>query len=121
MAARLKAAVVVLADTETHEGMGRVANALEAVKEFKQHGDEIKLIFDGAGVKWAATLSSHDHKLHHLYQQVSDKVSGVCRYCAGAFGVKEVAVSCNIPLLDEYDGHPSFRELLAEGYQVITF
>ena len=38
MSTRLKAAIVVLADTETHEGMGRVANALEAVKEFKEHG-----------------------------------------------------------------------------------
>ena len=121
MTARLKAAIVVLADTETHEGMGRVANALEAVKEFKQHGDEVKLIFDGAGVKWPLALSSHDHKLHGLYQQVSDKVSGVCRYCAGAFGVTEEAVNCMLPLLDEYDGHPSFRKLLADGYQVITF
>jgi hypothetical protein len=31
--AQMKVAVVVLADTETHEGLGRVANALEAVKE----------------------------------------------------------------------------------------
>ena len=104
MAARLKAAIVVPADTETdtetHDGMGRVANALEAVKEFKQHGDEIKLIFDGTGVKWAAALASHDHKLHDVYQQVSDKVSGICRHCAGASGVMEEAADRNIPLLD---------------------
>jgi hypothetical protein len=28
-----KVAIVVLADTETHEGLGRVVNALEAVKD----------------------------------------------------------------------------------------
>ena len=37
MTTRLRAAIVVLADTETHEGMGRVANALEAVKELRRY------------------------------------------------------------------------------------
>lgn len=121
MAGKLKAAIVVLADTETHEGMGRVANALEAVKEFKQHGDDVRLIFDGGGVTWAVALASPDNKLHPLYQQVEDKVEGVCSFCAAAFGVKDAAIACKLKLLDQYDGHPSFRELLAQGYQVITF
>jgi len=30
----MKAAIVVLANTDTHEALGRVVNALEAVKEF---------------------------------------------------------------------------------------
>lgn len=121
MTTKLKAAIVVLADTETHEGMGRVANALEAVKEFKQHGDDVKLIFDGAGVKWAVALSNPDHKLSGLYRQVSDKVAGICQYCAGAFEVTDAAIECKLKLLSEFDGHPSFRDLLAEGYQIITF
>ena len=111
----------MLADTETHEGMGRVANALEAVKEFQEHGDDVRLIFDGAGVKWPVAMSAHDHKLHALYQSVAGRVAGVCKFCAGAFGVTDAAIECKLPLLDEYDGHPSFRELLAQGYQVITF
>jgi hypothetical protein len=121
MAATLKVAIVVLADTETHEGMGRVANALEAVKELKQHGDDVRLIFDGGGVTWAVALSSPEHKMHGLYQEVADRVSGICSFCAGAFGVKDAAIECKLKLLDEYDGHPSFRELLAQGYQIVTF
>jgi hypothetical protein len=117
----VKATIVVLADTETHEGMGRIANALEAAKEFSQHGDDVRLIFDGAGVKWAVALSDQEHKLHGLYQEVADKVSGVCSFCAGAFGVKDAAIECKLKLLGEFDGHPSFRELLVQGYQVITF
>jgi hypothetical protein len=39
-----KVAIVVLAGTETHEGLGRVVNALEAVKEFKEARDDVKLI-----------------------------------------------------------------------------
>jgi hypothetical protein len=48
-------------------------------------------------------------------------VTGICQYCAGAFGVTDAAIECKLKLLGEFDGYPSFRELLAEGYQVITF
>ena len=117
----MKAAIVVLADTDTHEALGRVVNALEAVKEFKEGGDEVQLIFDGAGSKWVGQLSRPDHKAHGLYESVRDRVSGVCEYCAGAFGVKDEVQACGVPLTDDFEGHPSFRNLMSEGYQIITF
>ena len=117
----MKAAIVVLADTDTHEALGRVVNALEAVKEFKDNGDDVQLIFDGAGSKWAVELSRSDHKVHALYAAVRDKVSGVCNYCSEAFGVKEQVKVSGAPLVGEFEGHPSFRHLLRDGYQVITF
>ena len=58
-----KAAIIVLADTETHGDLGRVVNALEAVKELKEAGDEVKLIFDGAGTQWIPKLSEKAHRL----------------------------------------------------------
>ena len=45
------AAIILLADTETHEGMGRMANALTTVKEFKEAGDDAVVVFDGAGTR----------------------------------------------------------------------
>jgi hypothetical protein len=116
-----KVAIVVLAGTETHEGLGRVVNALEAVKEFKEAQDDVKLIFDGAGSAWAPELAKRDHKANRLFAAVRDRVSGVCAYCAGAFGVKGEVQACDVRLLGEYEGHPSFRNLVAAGYQVITF
>jgi len=76
-----KVAIVVLAGTETHEGLGRVVNALEAVKEFKEAQDEVKLIFDGAGSAWVPELAKQDHKANRLFAAVRDRVSGVCAYC----------------------------------------
>jgi len=35
----------------------------------------------------AAALSAPDHKYHDLFKLEQSKVSGVCRYCANAFGV----------------------------------
>jgi hypothetical protein len=117
----MKAAIVVLADTETHEALGRVVNALETVKEFKDNGEDVQLIFDGAGAKWVVELANPDHKAHNLYAAVRDKVSGVCEFCAAAFGVTDQVKACGAPLAGEFEGHPSFRTLLRQGYHVITF
>ncbi len=116
-----KAAIVLLADTETLGDMGRMANALSAVQEFKEAGDEVRLIFDGAGVKWVGKLTNPEHEYHEHYQAVKDKIVGVCQYCAGAFQVTDQIQRAGVPFADEFNGHPSFRSLVNQGYQVITF
>ncbi len=116
-----KVAIVVLADTETHEGLGRVVNTLEAVKEFKEAHEDVQLIFDGAGPKWIPELSKPDHQIHGLYEAVKDRIAGACAFCAGAFGVKDKVVACGVRLAGEFDGHPSFKTLVSQGYQIITF
>lgn len=45
----MKVAIFILAGKDTYADMGYVANALMVAKEFKEAGDEVKLIFDGAG------------------------------------------------------------------------
>jgi hypothetical protein len=101
-------AILVLADTQAHGNMARMANALEAVKEFKEGGDDVRLILDGAAIKWAKELADSGHTLAPLYAAVRDKLAGACTYCAGAFGVKAALEEAGVPLLGEYDG-PSLR------------
>jgi hypothetical protein len=109
-------AIVILAGTEGHENMARVTNALEAAKEFQEAGDELELIFDGAGTQWIEELEDESHDLHGLYSKLSGN-SKACSFCASAFDAElgEVEESGG------NDGHPSFRELVEEGYEVITF
>lgn len=116
-----KAAIVLLSNLETHQDSGRVLNALEVTKELKEHGDEVELIFDGAGAETAAAIANPEHDLHHLYSQVEDVVVGVCKYCARAFDVMEEIEKYGLPLSAEYDQHPSLRDRMLEGYQIITF
>lgn len=116
-----KVAMLVLADTETHGDLGRVVNAMIATKEFKEAGDEVRLIFDGAGTKWPGVLADTQHKSHGLYEQVHDAVSGACGFCARAFGAEESVKHAHVELLEEYEDHPSIRELVTSGYQVLTF
>jgi hypothetical protein len=98
-----------------------LVNALEAAKEVKEAGDELRVVFDGAGTEGLATLSDPQHRAHWLYTAVADQVSGACSYCANAFHVRDKLEQAEVPLLSEYDNHPSIRRLLAEGYQVLTF
>jgi hypothetical protein len=80
-----KAAIVVLADTETSGELGRVVNALTTAKELKQEGDEVAVVFDGAGTRWVPALSDPEHRYHQLLEAVRDRISGACAYCANAF------------------------------------
>jgi hypothetical protein len=115
-----KIAVMLLADTETAEAMGRMANALTVAKEGKEAGDDVRLLLDGAGTKWAPELAREGHKYHRLFEDVRDR-AGACVYCARAYDVKDQVEAAGVRLLDEYRGHPSVRQLIADGYEVVTF
>jgi hypothetical protein len=115
-----KIAVMLLADTDTGEALGRMANALTVVKEGKEEGDDVRLVLDGAGTKWAPELAKADHKYHRLFEDVRDE-AGACVYCARAYDVRDGVEAAGVELLDEYKGHPSIRRLIADGYEVVTF
>lgn len=116
-----KAAVVILAGTESHSDLGRLANGLEAAKEFAENPeDDLELIFDGAGTQWIPELEDPDHDYHDLYQAVKDDTSA-CDYCSGAFGVQDAVADAGVVTLDEHDGHPSMRSLVDDDYEIITF
>lgn len=115
------AAVVVLADTESHADLGRLVNGLETAKEFAETPeDDLELIFDGAGTKWIPVLEDEESDHHELYQAVRGD-SSVCDYCTTAFGVDESVDESGLVRLDDHDGHPSIRSLVADGYEVLTF
>jgi len=116
-----KAALVIFAGTEGREGVGRVANALVTAKEFKETGEDVTIVFDGAGTTWIGTLNDPSHRYHKAFEDVRDRIAGACSYCAGRYGVTEQVEQAGIALLDEYEQHPSIRGLLADGFQVVTF
>lgn len=117
----MKLAVVIFADTESHGDLGRAVNALITAREGIESGDEVKIIFDGAGTGWPGVLNDPAHPTHPLFESVRDHITGACMYCAKAFGNTESVQAAGIPLLDEYKQHPSLRSLVDQGFQVITF
>lgn len=115
-----KAAILVLAGTESAADLGRITNALQTAKEFDEHDDEYVVLFDGAATQWVAELEDEEHKLHALYRSVKDDIS-VCDFCVGAYEQDDAVDASGIERSDEYEGHPSIRSLAADGYEIITF
>jgi hypothetical protein len=117
----LKVAIFVHSSMETREGKMRVFNALQAAKELKEAGDIIDLIFDGAGTRTAVEIADPSHQLYSAFKEVEDVVTGICSFCVGQVGMVKQAKKAGFILLDSYHNHPSFRNFLSSGYQIINF
>ena len=124
----MKAAIIVLSDPKagSEESLGRLFNALAAAYDFKQRGDEVTLLFQGAGTRWAGELVKRDHPAFALFQEVKDKVAGVSCGCADVFEAREGAEACGLSLIKDNavpqtSGLPSLARLTAEGYAILTF
>ncbi len=124
----MKAAIIVFSDPKSgsEESLGRLFNALATTYDFKQRGDDVTLLFQGAGTRWAGEVVKEDHPAHQLYTEVQDKVAGVSCGCAEVFGATEDAERSGFDLIKDNavpgtPGLPSLRELIAQGYSVLTF
>ena len=114
-------AVVVLADIESHADQGRGTNALELAKEASEGGDEVAIVFDGAGTRWVPLLADPETPQHRTFKAIEEHVLGACAFCAAAFHVKDEIKLTGVKLLSEFEGHPSIRSLIDQGFQVVTF
>jgi len=123
-----KVAIVVLSDPKTgsEEALGRLFNALATVHDFKQRGDEVSLLFQGAGTRWAGELIKKDHPAFELFVAVKDKMAGVSCGCADVFGAQEGVEACGLNLIKDNpvpntSGLASLARLIDEGYTVLNF
>ena len=117
-----KIAIILHAETGTHDALGGTLHALMYSKELNDEGHDVQLIFDGWGTKWIEEFSK-EHKMTPLFQSLKSAgiISGVCDYCVTAFGgEKDLVKKEGLPLVSEYNGHPSIAKLVSSGYQIIT-
>lgn len=124
----MKAAIVILSDpsTNSEEALGRVFNGLATAYELKQNGDEVTVVFQGAGTRWPKLLSTPEHPAHGLFELVKDRVAGASAGCASVFGATEDVTACGLPLISENPvpgtaGLTSLRKWLVEGSPVLLF
>lgn len=107
----MQVACLILAGTETREGLGRLVNVLEVAKAFKEGGDEVMLVFDGAGTQGLAELVNPQHTSHCLYHGLWKQIACTCSFCAGAFGERSNLEAAEIAFLSEYKDHPNVHRL----------
>lgn len=125
---QIKTAIVVLSDPKAwyEEALGRLFNALAAAYDFKAHGDEVTVLFQGAGTRWIAEVADPDHPAHALFEEIKDTVAGVSCSCAEVFGATEDVKKSGFDFIANSSvpgtsGLPSLRKLIAEGFTVLTF
>lgn len=124
----MKTAIIILSDphADGDGALGRAFNGLAAAYDFKQRGDDVTVLFQGAGVRWIGELSKDDHPVHDLFEAVKDTVAGVSLACSDVFGGGEDATTEGFDLVSGNDvpgtrGLPSLAALIAEGRTVLTF
>jgi hypothetical protein len=123
-----KTAIVVFSDPKAggEEALGRLFNAMFLTLELKDKGQDVALIFQGAGSRWPAEVTKPAHPAHALYHAVADQVAGVCGGCADVFGATEGVQATGLKLVREREiaGVGSILDLsryLDQGYRLVTF
>ena len=124
----MKVTIAIFSDPKngSEEALGRVFNGLAAAYDFKQGGDDVFVVFQGAGTRWIGELTKKDHPAHDLFEAVKDQVAGVSCGCADVFGGSEDAEKSGLDLIKENPvpgtrGLASLRKYAAEGSTILTF
>jgi hypothetical protein len=115
-----KIAVVIYSKLEG-AGESAVYRALMFVDELRRAGDDVVVVFDGAGSTALADMLAPEHRLHAIWSKAAPALRGVCRYCAKSYGVLDALQAAGAPMMVDDKGHASLRTLLEEGRQIITF
>ena len=120
----MKTAIIVFSDPKagSDEALGRVFNALAAAYDFKTAGEEVRLIFQGAGSRWPAELQKENHPAHELFKALKENVQGISSGCADVFGANTAGFDLikNNPVPNT-SGVSSFRMFNEEGFQTLIF
>lgn len=123
-----KIAIFVLSDpaSGSEESLGRLFNALALAHDARAVGDDVALVFSGAGTRWPEELTKLTHPARSLYDSVRDLVSGASCACAEVFGAKSGVEACGVPLLTSNPlpgtpGMADIRDRIAAGWTTLVF
>lgn len=123
----MKSAILVHSDPKGgEEALGRVFNAMAVAHDLKEKGEDVRLMFLGAGTRWVAELNKEDNPVHRLYELVKDTVEGASCGCADVFGARDDVEKYGVNLLTDNaipgtSGLPSVASLMSEGYQILNY
>jgi len=123
-----KTAIVIFSDPKagSDEALGRLFNAMFVAYELQEKKQDVALIFQGAGVRWASELVKPDHPAHALYKAVKGTVVGACGGCADVFGATADARAAGFNLINDKaipgtSGILDLSKYLDQGYRLLTF
>jgi hypothetical protein len=123
----MKLAIIILSDPKNgEEALGRAFNGLALAAEAQSKGDEINVVFAGAGTRWPAEFTKLSHPANGLYNAVRPSITGASCGCAAVFGATKEVAACGLSEIKDHalpgtPGLASIRRYLAEGWQTLVF
>jgi hypothetical protein len=120
-------AVIIVSDPKGgEEALGRAFNALALASEAHAKGDNVAVVFAGAGTRWPAELAKEGHPAGPLFASVRSLIAGASAGCAAVFGATEGLAAAHVPRLTDHalpgtPGLVSLRGYAALGYQTLVF
>lgn len=123
----MKLAIFVLSNpADGDEALGRLFNALGAAAEGLRAGDDVQVVFAGAGTRWPAELVKLGHPAADLFDAVRSAVQGASCGCAAVFGAAAGVEACGLAQLKDNrlpgtPGLASFRRYLADDWKTLLF
>ncbi len=123
----MKLAIIITSDPKGgEEALGRTFNALALAHEGMQAGDEVEVVFNGAGTRWPEELTRLSHPVNGLYNAVREAIKGASCGCAAVFGASAGVEACGVPMLKDKQlagtpGLSNLRTYLADGWKTLIF
>ncbi len=123
----MKLAILILSDPKSgDEALGRLFNGLIIAQRAMQSGDEVTILFNGAGTRWPAELVALGHPANGLFNSVREHVKGASCGCAAVFDATAGVEASGLPLLTDLAlaGTPGVSDLhgyLVDGWQLLIF
>jgi hypothetical protein len=106
--------------------LGRLLNALALAHESREAGDQVEIVFKGAGTRWPGELAKLSHPAHERYQSVRESVKGASLGCAMKYGARDDVEASGVPLLADTalpgtPGIAGLRSYYRDGWSVAIF
>lgn len=123
----MKLAIIILSDPHNgDEALGRAFNGLALAAEATSKGDEVNIVFAGAGTRWPANCTKVNHPANALYNAVRPSIAGASCGCSAVFGATTDVAACGLPEINDnaLSGTPglaSIRRYVADGWQTLVF
>lgn len=110
--------VLLQAGEKSTDGHARMLHALLYSLELKKAGNEVVLIFDGAGTTWVEKLAGSKDPASYYYHQLLNLgvVEVLCDYCSMAYRQKTTLQNRGKQLTAEFAGHPSLVKWTEKNY-----
>lgn len=118
--------ISIISASDTPEGRGKMTHALHTGRDIIANGGEIKFVYQGLGVTWLQEFNKREHPFtqHYwgIFEEMREHIMGACNFCTnGRFKVGDDVKAMDVAIVGEDGEHFAVGDMLAQGYQLLTF